>query len=904
MNRQHSSSTFAAGFLTSLLSLCLACSAFAWTPGTNALRFDGANDYITFGTATNLGLSTFTLECWFMREGAGVTTSTGTGGTTAIPLITKGRGENDGGVTNCNYFFGISNNVLVADFEEATPGTNPGLNHPVWGSTAISTNVWYHGAVTYDGTNWALYLNGVPETNLFVGRTPEFKSIQHAALASALTTSGAAAGFFKGVLDEVRIWNRALTGTQISNNMNLEITNAANLVARWGLNEDAGTSAFDSTGNGVTGTLINGPAWIPAVTNVTRGPYLQTGTATNIIVRWRTDFPTDSVVRFGSTTNNLALAVTNSTVTTEHEVLVGGLTPQTKYFYSIGTSTATLTASDSNQYFITSPVPGTPKPTRIWAIGDFGFGTAAQAQVRDAYYNFNGTNHTDVWLMLGDNAYNSGTDSEYQTGVFDVYTSLFRKAVPWPTLGNHDTGGTNVFTNNYPYFDIFTLPKNGESGGMASGTEHYYSFDYGNIHFICLDSMTANRGSNADMAIWLQGDLAETTNRWLIAYWHHPAYTKGSHNSDTATESIEMRQNILPILEAGGVDLVLAGHSHVYERSYFIDGHYGPSTNFNTNSMIVIPGDGRQTNGVGGYGKPRGLPAHKGTVYTVMGSSGATGGFIGTHPAMVVSLNNLGSLVLDVDGDRLDATFLRETGAINDTFTIFKTNTPPAVSNLVVNIPADSVTNLFISASDLNHDALTFQPDALPQHGLLSNLNPTNGVFTYTPAHGFTGSGSFTFLVSDGITNAQLTVTLNVLPLPDTNGNQLPDAWEIAYSITNPNTDSDGDGFSNLQEYFAFTDPTSTLSSLQTPAVTRNALGQFIVTWNSIGSVRYRVMFSDGAASGDYNGVFTEIVRSVTAEMDSAPIGTPSTQTFVDDFTLTGGSPANGKRYYRVEVVR
>ena len=91
------------------------------------------------------------------------------------------------------------------------------------------------------------------------------------------------------------------------------------------------------------------------------------------------------------------------------------------------------------------------------------------------------------------------------------------------------------------------------------------------------------------MACWLRMDLAETTNNWIIAFYHHPEYTKGSHNSDTEIELIQMRENLLPILEEGGVDLVLTGHSHVYERSCLLDGHYKTS-NMLSNSMKLDAG--------------------------------------------------------------------------------------------------------------------------------------------------------------------------------------------------------------------------------------------------------------------------------------------------------------------------
>src|SRR6185295_6479901 len=122
------------------LVLCagLCAGAPAWSAAT-ALQFDGSNDYVTFGQAPALGLGTFTLEAWVKRTGTGVATSTGTGGVSAIPLVTKGRSEADGTTQDMNWFLGIrgTDGVLVADFEEGAAGASPGLNHPVAGITPI-----------------------------------------------------------------------------------------------------------------------------------------------------------------------------------------------------------------------------------------------------------------------------------------------------------------------------------------------------------------------------------------------------------------------------------------------------------------------------------------------------------------------------------------------------------------------------------------------------------------------------------------------------------------------------------------------------------------------------------------------------------------------------------------------
>ena len=70
------------------------------------------------------------------------------------------------------------------------------------------------------------------------------------------------------------------------------------------------------------------------------------------------------------------------------------------------------------------------------------------------------------------------------------------------------------------------------------------------------------------------------TRDWIVAYWHHPPYSKGTHDSDLEIELIEMRTHVLPVLEDHGVAVVFGGHSHSYERSYLIDGHYGSSSEF------------------------------------------------------------------------------------------------------------------------------------------------------------------------------------------------------------------------------------------------------------------------------------------------------------------------------------
>ena len=404
---------------------------------------------------------------------------------------------------------------------------------------------------------------------------------------------------------------------------------------------------------------------------ITRGPYLQLATPTSIVVRWRTDTATNSRVVYGAAPGDLWGTVLDSVLTTEHAVTVPALSPDTRYYYGVGSSTVLLAGDDAEHFFVTSPTTGATKPTRIWVVGDSGTGDASARAVRDAYYAYTGERHTDLWLMLGDNAYPSGTDAQYQSTLFNIYPTMLRHTVVWPTLGNHDGMSANSPTESGPYYDIFTLPRNAQAGGLASGTEAYYSFDYANVHFVVLDSFDTDRSPNGAMLTWLDQDLGATMQDWVVAFWHHPPYSKGSHDSDTESELIDMRENVVPILEAHGVDLTLSGHSHSYERSFFIDGHHGDSSTFGP-AMLVDGGDGRPA-GDGAYVKAAlGGTPNSGMVHTVAGSSGQTSGGSLDHPAMFVSFNLLGSVVLDIAGERLDAVFLDSGGVVRDSFTLIK----------------------------------------------------------------------------------------------------------------------------------------------------------------------------------------------------------------------------------------
>ena len=407
--------------------------------------------------------------------------------------------------------------------------------------------------------------------------------------------------------------------------------------------------------------------------SLVRGPYLNIGTPESMIVRWRTDTPVTGKVMYGTDMNSLTLSASASSQGTEHVVKITGLSPATKYYYTItDANNNTYQQTDAERYFQTSPEVGSKDPVNIWVIGDFGNGSQEQIDVRNSYERFTNNDHTDVWLWVGDNAYEDGTDQEYQDNVFTYYPDQFKNTVVWPCPGNHDYGSVDIF-NKGPYYDIFTLPTNGEAGGEPSGEEGYYSFDYGNVHFVSLNSeyLPWFISSSGQMIKWLEDDLANNTQDFTIVYWHKPPYSKGSHDSDTETYMGLMRNFVNPVVEKYGVDLVLTGHSHAYERSYLMKGHHDVSGTF-TSSMIVDSSKGHPTPFV----KERdAADPDQGTVYAVVGCSGKLSGSVPLdHPSTYFATDDYhGSMVLTVDSNLLTARFIDTSGTIRDEFMIQKT---------------------------------------------------------------------------------------------------------------------------------------------------------------------------------------------------------------------------------------
>jgi len=402
-----------------------------------------------------------------------------------------------------------------------------------------------------------------------------------------------------------------------------------------------------------------------------RAPYLQMTGPDRVNVRWGTTDVGKGEVYYGTQSDQLVRLQTETEPRKNHDVTVRALQPYTRYFYRVKQAGKWL--MPAAEWFHTAPKIGAEVPTRIWVIGDPGEYSAHDAVSKNTYawLQQHARPHApllDFIVTTGDNAYPNGTNAQYQSGFFQPFGNYLKNISVWPVFGNHDA-------RRWAFYRIFDRPQQAEFGGLASHDKAYFSFDYARTHIVILDSEHGDMSASSPMLAWLKQDLKQTRQDWVLVFFHHPPYTSGTHKSDNPKDSrgrmVRVRQNLAPILDRAGVDIVFSGHSHDYERTPLIDCHYGQSDTFKP-SMIRDKGQ-TDAQGVTHYRKAHtGLSAYDGTMYIVEGSSGEGHQVEHLLPVMVATSAEPGSMILDVQGQTLVARYLNDRGEITDTFTIDK----------------------------------------------------------------------------------------------------------------------------------------------------------------------------------------------------------------------------------------
>jgi len=367
-----------------------------------------------------------------------------------------------------------------------------------------------------------------------------------------------------------------------------------------------------------------------AASTVIRGPWLQNVDQDSAIVGVRLDIPCPVEIRYGPGSDLTQVAASGED--TQHFLALEGLQPGTEYGYVVEACGAPT--GDVGSF--TSAPEATERSVRFTAIGDFGTGGRDQLQVSRVMAEDPG----EFWLALGDNAYANGTDAEFQARFFDPMAEIVANAPVFPVLGNHEYNTAD----GQPYLDTFELPRNN-----PAGTERYYSFDWGPVHVLALDSNCAvGLGGDCtfeEQKAFAEADLSASRAPWKIVMFHHPPYSSGEHGS-----SKKMRE-LNPLFEETGVDLVLTGHDHNYERTHPLKG---------------------------GEVVPEGTPGA--VTYVVAGSGGATlRKLVGAAPEWSAVRDNVnyGFMAFEIDGGTLNARFINSEGQVVDSFTLQKSIPEP-----------------------------------------------------------------------------------------------------------------------------------------------------------------------------------------------------------------------------------
>lgn len=322
-----------------------------------------------------------------------------------------------------------------------------------------------------------------------------------------------------------------------------------------------------------------------------RLPYLQAVDTTSAVVRWLayTDAVDSAHYRPGREGEWLPLRIErsderpgtmNGSVTTR-TARVEGLDPGSEVSYRVFADTV-----EAGPFvFRTAPSATSGTPVRLLAFGDSGFGTEAQLQLADLMAG----EPFDLAVHMGDIAYDIGSEEDFTLRHFQVYRNLLSRVPFFPSPGNHDLRSEN----GAPYERAFVWDA------PADGAR-YYAFRWGPVEFIALDTTDEDEidwgeplppgaypfpdpdpGPPTDGADlrdgvgrqyeWLVETLARTradsTIRWTIVFMHHPPYSHAvglsGHGSD-----VHIQRELGPLFDEYGVDFVLSGHDHHYERTH------------------------------------------------------------------------------------------------------------------------------------------------------------------------------------------------------------------------------------------------------------------------------------------------------------------------------------------------
>jgi hypothetical protein len=353
--------------------------------------------------------------------------------------------------------------------------------------------------------------------------------------------------------------------------------------------------------------LIATPA---SALTLTRGPYLQLLTTESVTVVWNTDVTAACSVQVRPLGGGPGWIVGGATART-CAVRVEGLVAGARYAYTPRGNGAAL----GGESIFRTDDPW--RPFTFLVLGDGGDGSSSQYDVAERMEE----SPADLIVHTGDMNYLEGAAEDYDAHFFAPYARLIRRLVLWPCLGDNDM----ISNGRIPWYDAFHTPANNKNG-----KEEYYSFDYGNAHFVVLDTSRSSSPGGA-MYAFLERDLAKSDALWNFVFLHKPIYSSRAPR----------RLDLVPLIDRYGVDLVFNGEIHNYERTKPL-----------RSDRVVGAGEG--------------------TVYVTTGGGGRSIGPAVSSSITAYTESAFHFTRVAIDGGALRLEMVRDDGKIRDTMTLTK----------------------------------------------------------------------------------------------------------------------------------------------------------------------------------------------------------------------------------------
>ena len=358
----------------------------------------------------------------------------------------------------------------------------------------------------------------------------------------------------------------------------MSIINKVNKVVadNYNSNLDQKISYTESAIKGVVSELINQPAFLIP-------PYLQNLQDDGITIMWESVYPTYGKVLYGSNGNLDKVAYEDEIPSTMHEVTLVGLSPNESYQYKV----ECFNISSVQQTFRTKKPNGSP--LKVLVYGD----NRSYPKVHENLVMMMAKENADLILNVGDVVTTGSNQMQWIDEYFYPLRHVSGSIPTYIAIGNHEYGGYGETRIVPPFEKYVNHPLN-----ATGSTEYYFSFDYGNTHFVIIDPNKAILTNGDGLMVggqqynWFVHDLKKTndTSEWTMALMHQPPYSEAWSGGPYDGE-VSLREDVVPIMEANGVDIVLSGHTHDYERG-LPHPPYDPKTGKGNNAAYIITGGG------------------------------------------------------------------------------------------------------------------------------------------------------------------------------------------------------------------------------------------------------------------------------------------------------------------------